>query len=117
MKKILQITGILLAAGIIYLALMTFDIYLKIGLKLAVYSGEIFIAGFIAGAVITSIILSKAGKKIKAYERELERTSVKGQQDASKAEVLASKVKTLETALNSVLAEKAKLEEQLKKNN
>lgn len=114
MKKVLYISGLLLAFGMIYQALMTFGIYTEIGIKLTVYTAEIFIAGFIAGAVIISMFLSKTGKKIKAYERELERKTVKGQQVASKADVLEAKVKTLETALNSVLTEKAKLEEQLK---
>ena len=52
--------------------------------------------------------------KVKAYERELEKTSITGQNNASKVDVLEAKIKTLEKAFNTVIDERTKLEVQIK---
>lgn len=91
--------------------------YLSTMMSLALYTGIILFAGIFSGAGVVYLFLSKANTKIKAYERELEKTSIKGENNASKADVFEAKIKTLETALNSVLDEKTKLESQVKQLN
>ena len=52
--------------------------------------------------------------KVKAYQRELERTSVSGINNASRVEVLEAKIKTLEKAFNTVADERTQLEVQIR---
>ena len=52
--------------------------------------------------------------RVKAYKRELEKSSVSGEANASKVDVLEAKIKTLEKAFNSVVDERTKLELQIK---
>ena len=85
--------------------------------NIALYTGLILFAGVLAGGGIVNMFLAEAKTKLKAYERELEKTSIKGENNASKADVFEAKIKTLETALNSVLDEKTKLESQVKQLN
>ena len=60
------------------------------------------------------MFLSATKAKVKAYERELEKTSITGQNNASKVDVLEAKIKTLEKAFNTVIDERTKLEVQIK---
>ena len=82
-------------------------------INIALYTGIILISGLFASAGIVYSFLSDAKSKIKAYERELEKTTVTGESNASKVDVLTAKIQTLETALNNILNEKTKLEKQV----
>lgn len=88
--------------------------YLYKTLNIAGLIGATLLSGIIVGAGTVYLFLSTANTKIKAYERELERTSVTGQNNASKVEVLEAKIKTLEKAFSTVIDERTKLEVQIK---
>ena len=88
--------------------------YLSTMMSLALYTGIILFAGIFSGAGVVYLFLSKANTKIKAYERELEKTSITGENNASKVEVLEAKIQTIEKALNTVIDERTKLENQIK---
>ena len=60
------------------------------------------------------MFLDAAKDKVKAYQRELEKSSISGTTNASKVEVLEAKIKTLEKAFNTVIDERTKLEVQIK---
>ena len=60
------------------------------------------------------MFLSAQKDKVKAYKRELEKTSVAGADNASRVEVLEAKIKTLEKAFNTVIDERTQLEVQIK---
>lgn len=47
------------------------------------------------------MFLSASKDKVKAYQRELERTSISGSANASRVEVLEAKIKTLEKAFSA----------------
>ena len=131
MKKVFFIISIIILLGGVYLILTNLNNlqpvhYIFTGngaddkayiTNIALYTGLILFAGVLAGGAIVNMFLAEAKTKLKAYERELEKTSIKGENNASKADVFEAKIKTLETALNSVLDEKTKLESQVKQLN
>lgn len=83
-------------------------------MNIASYTALVLFSGIISGAGIVYSFLGAAKDKIKAYERELEKTSVTGQNNASKVEVLEAKIQTLEKAFNTVIEERSKLETEIK---
>lgn len=72
------------------------------------------LSGIFIGAGTVYMFLSAANDRVKAYQRELEKTSISGSTSASKVEVLEAKIKTLEKAFNTVIDERTKLEVQIK---
>ncbi|MBO5446551.1 hypothetical protein J6A34_03485 [bacterium] len=83
-------------------------------LSLGVYTLISLFSGVFVGAGIVYMFLSAQNDKVKAYQRELEKTSVSGMNNASRVEVLEAKIKTLEKAFNTVADERTQLEVQIK---
>ena len=129
MKKIfflLGMTALLIMSYIVFLnmsnivdihilkgVLYTFDAknpYVSLHLSAGFYTGLVIIVGAFIGAGLTSLFLWIQGSKIKAYKRELEKSSVTSEESASKVKVLEAKIKTLENAFDSVVDERTKLE-------
>ena len=108
MKKVFLILSVIILLCFIYLAIINFGNYSSINLVLTLISG-IFV-----GAGTVYMFLEATKIKVKAYERELEKTSISGTNNASKVEVLEAKIKTLEKAFNTVIDERTKLEVQIK---
>ncbi|MDR1168683.1 MAG: hypothetical protein LBK53_07345 [Heliobacteriaceae bacterium] len=67
-----------------------------------IYLG-IFLAGFAVGAALFGVLYLRLKEKNKAYHRQLERTSVASSSNSSKVEILESKIKVLEKALEDAL--------------
>lgn len=82
-------------------------------IRLSTYTVLVLLAGLISGAGTVYLFLSAQKDKVKAYQRELEKTSISGMNNASKVEVLEAKIKTLEKAFNTVIDERKKLEVQI----
>ena len=137
MKKVFLILSVIILLCFIYLAIINFGNYSSINFlnrnltDIQIQNGWIIQGVYIAKAVristflvltLISGIFVGAGTvymfleatKVKAYERELEKTSISGTNNASKVEVLEAKIKTLEKAFNTVIDERTKLEVQIK---
>jgi len=132
MKKVYLIMSIIILLGVTYLIIVNANNYQPIHychsseiidgqraflykmMNVASYTALILFAGIVSGAGVVYMFLSAANAKIKAYERELEKTSVTGENNASKVEVLEAKIKTLEKAFNTVIDERTKLEVEIK---
>ena len=83
-------------------------------LSLGIYTLIAVFSGVFVGSGIVYMFLSAQNDKVKAYQRELEKTSVSGLNNASRVEVLEAKIKTLEKAFNTVADERTQLEVQIK---
>ena len=127
MKKLFFMLSIIVLLAVAYLIIMNYEVsfsvnYLKTAsgeysvelVNGAFYTFVIVIAGIFVGSGILSLFLGVQKDKVKAYKRELERTSVSGESNASKVEVLEAKIQTLEKAFNTVVDERTKLEIQIK---
>lgn len=139
MKRIFLIISILLLLGILYIAFMNtsnpvninvlysnmLDAQTKAGwseqgayfyktINLSAYTILVLLSGIFVGAGIVYMFLSAQNEKVKAYQRELEKTSISGMNNASRVEVLEAKIKTLEKAFNTVADERTQLEVQIK---
>ncbi len=136
MKKIYLGLSIVLLLCVIYLAMVNFNNYALINVlsgmdihrdglvangqylakavRLSTYTVLILISGIFVGAGTVYMFLSAQKEKVKAYQRELEKTSISGMDNASRVEVLEAKIKTLEKAFNTVIDERTKLEVQIK---
>jgi len=88
--------------------------YFVQNMSLSIYTIIILISGIFIGAGIVYMFLSIQKDKLKAYKRELEKTSISGMNNASRVEVLEAKIKTLEKAFNTVIDERTQLEVQIK---
>ena len=84
--------------------------YVSIHTSIGLYTMFALGVGAFVGAGIISLFLGIQGSKIKAYKRELEKTTVNGEASASKVQVLEAKIKTLENAFDSVVDERTQLE-------
>lgn len=82
-------------------------------IRVSTYTFLILLAGIFTGAGTVYMFLSIQKDKVKAYQRELEKTSISGKNNASRVEVLEAKIKTLEKAFNTVIDERKKLEVQI----
>ena len=91
--------------------------YIAYTMKLSLYTMLILATGIFSGAGIVSLFLGVQNDKVKAYRRELEKSSVSGEANASKVDVLEAKIKTLEKAFTSVVDERTKMEVQIKELN
>lgn len=136
MKKIYLGLSIVLLLCVIYLAMVNFNNYALINVlsgmdihrdglvangqylakavRISTYTVLILLSGIFAGAGTVYMFLSAQKEKVKAYQRELEKTSISGLDNASRVEVLEAKIKTLEKAFNTVIDERTKLEVQIK---
>ena len=136
MKKIYLGLSIVLLLCVIYLALVNFNNYALINVlsgmdihrdglvangqylakavRISTYTVLILLSGIFVGAGTVYMFLSAQKEKVKAYQRELEKTSISGLDNASRVEVLEAKNKTLEKAFNTVIDERTKLEVQIK---
>ncbi len=131
MKKLFFFLSIVVLCTVIYIILIntsstvsinllkgstyTADISKELGLPF--YTIAILCAGLFSGAGVISLFLGVQQDKVKAYKRELEKTAVTGEANASKVDVLEAKIKTLEKAFTSVVDERTKLEVQIKELN
>ena len=128
MKKIFFFLSIVVICAVIYITLInttgTININLLRGtsyaadisreIRLPVYTILILCAGLFSGAGVVFLFLGIQQDKVKAYKRELEKTAISGESNASKVDVLEAKIKTLEKAFTSVVDERTKLEVQIK---
>lgn len=128
LKKIFFVLSLIVLSGVVYLALInnsaTVDInYLNgnnyasgmsLGVRVSVYTLLVLVAGIFSGAGVVGLFLGVQKDKVKAYKRELEKTSVSGEANASKVDVLEAKIQTLEKAFSAVVDERTKLELQIK---
>ena len=136
MKKMYLILSIVLLLCVIYFAIINFNNYALINvlsgmdvhkdglvangqylakaIRLSTYTVLILLTGIYVGASTVYMFLSAQKEKVKAYQRELEKTSISGMDNASRVEVLEAKIKTLEKAFNTVIDERTKLEVQIK---
>ena len=136
MKKIYLGLTIVLLLCVIYLAMVNFNNYALINVlsgmdihrdglvangqylakavRISTYTVLILLSGIFVGAGTVYMFLSAQKEKVKAYQRELEKTSISGLDNASRVEVLEAKIKTLEKAFNTVIDERTKLEVQIK---
>ena len=139
MKRIFLVLSTTLLLGFIYLAIINFENNINVNyllsvlldaqskagiteqgayfyktLNLGFYTFITLFSGIFVGAGIVYMFLSAQNDRIKAYQRELEKTSITGMNSASKVEVLEAKIKTLEKAFNTVADERTQLEVQIK---
>lgn len=139
MKRVFLFLSVIILLGLIYLMILNFnnytslhllydymlDVQTKVGMSeqgayfvRAIRTSTLILtvlsAGLFIGAGTVYMFLSASKDKVRAYQRELERTSVSGSANASRVEVLEAKIKTLEKAFTSVVDERTKLEVQIK---
>ena len=127
MKRIFLAISIVLLLSFIYLAVVNMNNNINLNyihsvldtqnfktFNLGVYTLVSVISGIFVGAGVVYMFLSAQNDKVKAYQRELEKTSVSGMNNASRVEVLEAKIKTLEKAFNTVADERTQLEVQIK---
>lgn len=67
--------------------------------KLAIFA----CCGFITGILFTLSYMLDVSRKLKAYKRELEKSSINSDESDSKVKVLESKIEVLEKALKDTL--------------
>ena len=127
MKRIFLAISIVLLLSFIYLAVVNMNNNINLNyihsvldtqnfktFNLGIYTLVSVISGIFVGAGVVYMFLSAQNDKVKAYQRELEKTSVSGMNNASRVEVLEAKIKTLEKAFNTVADERTQLEVQIK---
>ena len=126
MKRVFLALSIIILLGFIYLATINYENIVTINyllntlsnvqkaFSLGLYTLVSLCAGIFVGAGIVYMFLSAQKDKVKAYQRELEKTSVSGLNNASRVEVLEAKIKTLEKAFSTVADERTQLEIQIK---
>ena len=83
-------------------------------MSVSLYTILVLIGGIFAGAGTVYMFLSLQNDKVKAYQRELEKTSISGANNASRVEVLEAKIQTLEKAFSTVVDERTQLEIEIK---
>lgn len=83
-------------------------------LSVSLYTILVLAGGIFAGAGTIYMFLSLQNDKVKAYQRELEKTSISGANNASRVEVLEAKIQTLEKAFSTVVDERTQLEIEIK---
>lgn len=131
MKKLFFFLSVVVICAVLYIALININnsIFLyvihssaytaamRMSIKVTTFTIIVLSAGLFSGAGIVSLFLGVQQDKIKAYKRELEKTAISSDSNASKVDVLEAKVKTLEKAFTSVVDERTKLEVQIKELN
>lgn len=128
MKKLFFSSSLVIILLIVYFSIINYgDVveltYLKgtefasdltVELKISFYTILVLFGGLFSGAGIMSLFIKVQEDKIKAYKRELEKSTVTKEASSSKVDVLEAKIKTLEKAFTSVVDERTKLEVQIK---
>lgn len=139
MKRIFLFVSVVLLLTSIYLIILNFNNYTDINLiysnlldaqtqagwseqgpyiskaiRVSTYTLLMLLSGIFVGAGTVYMFLAAQNDKVKAYQRELEKTSISGASNASRVEVLEAKIKTLEKAFSAVIDERSKLELQIK---
>jgi len=139
MKKTFLILSIIVLLAVIYLVIINYNNYAAVNfiqsgvieitdksawversgyfvkaIRVSSYTLLILFAGLFAGAGTVYMFLQAQTDKLKMYQRELEKTSIAGDDNASRVEVLEAKIKTLEKAFNTVIDERTQLELQIK---
>lgn len=139
MRRIYLIMSILILLGVVYIIIVNYNnnvdlqliysplldaqskadwteqgSYFGQTMSVSLYTILILLAGVFAGAGTVNMFLSVQKDKVKAYQRELEKTSISGSNNASRVEVLEAKIQTLEKAFNTVIDERTQLEIQIK---
>ena len=139
MKKVFLILSVIILLCFIYLAIINFGnyssinflnrnltdiqiqngwiiqgVYIAKAVRISTFLVLTLISGIFVGAGTVYMFLEATKIKVNAYERELEKTSISGTNNASKVEVLEAKIKPLEKAFNTVIDERTKLEVQIK---
>jgi septal ring factor EnvC (AmiA/AmiB activator) len=126
MRRVFMAISILLLLVVIYISLINFQNYAAVNfstlsgqifsraIRVSTYTVLVLLSGIFVGAGTVYMFLSAQKDKVKAYKRELEKTSVAGADNASRVEVLEAKIKTLEKAFNTVIDERTQLEIQIK---
>ena len=89
----LRIVSILILLGTGYICYELKDY------KLAIFA----CGGFITGILFTLSYMLDVSRKLKAYKRELEKSSINSDENDSKVKVLESKIEVLEKALKDAL--------------
>lgn len=131
MKKLFFFLSVVVICAVLYIALININnsIFLyvlhssaytaamKMSIKVTTFTIIVLSAGLFSGAGIVSLFLGIQQDKVKAYKRELEKTAISSDSNASKVDVLEAKIKTLEKAFTSVVDERTKLEVQIKELN
>lgn len=131
MKKLFFFLSVVVICAVLYIALININnsIFLyvlhssaytaamKMSIKVTTFTIVVLSAGLFSGAGIVSLFLGIQQDKVKAYKRELEKTAISSDSNASKVDVLEAKIKTLEKAFTSVVDERTKLEVQIKELN
>jgi len=131
MKKLFFFLSVVVICAVLYIALININnsIFLyvlhssaytaamRMSIKVTTFTIIVLSAGLFSGAGIVSLFLGVQQDKIKAYKRELEKTAISSDSNASKVDVLEAKIKTLEKAFTSVVDERTKLEVQIKELN
>ena len=138
MRRIYLVLSIIILLSVIYFAIMNFNNYISVNvlysnlldaqtragwteqgayftkaIRLSTYTILILLGGIFAGAGTVFLFLQAQTDKVKVYQRELEKTSIAGTNNASRVEVLEAKIKTLEKAFNTVIDERTQLEVQI----
>ncbi len=138
MRRIYLVLSILILIAVIYFAIMNFNNYISLNvlysnlldaqtkagwieqggyfvkaIRLSTYTILVLLGGVFAGAGTVYMFLQAQTDRVKAYQRELEKTSITGTNNASRVEVLEAKIKTLEKAFNTVIDERTQLEVQI----
>ena len=126
MRRIFMALSILLLLIVIYISLINFENYAAVNfstlsghifpraIRISTYTVLVLLSGIFVGAGTVNMFLSAQRDKVKAYKRELEKSSVAGADYASKVDVLEAKIETLEKAFNTVIDERTQLEIQIK---
>jgi len=139
MKKVFIVLSVIILLTVIYFTIINFNNYISINciysylsdaqtqaglteqggyftkaMRLSTYTVLVLLSGLFVGAGTVYMFLSVQNEKVKAYKRELEKSSISGASNASRVEVLEAKIKTLEKAFNTVIDERTKLEVQIK---
>lgn len=126
MRRVFMAISILLLLVVIYISLINFQNYAAVNfstlsgqifsraIRVSTYTVLVLLSGIFVGAGTVYMFLSAQKDKVKAYKRELEKTSAAGADNASRVEVLEAKIKTLEKAFNTVIDERTQLEVQIK---
>ena len=83
-------------------------------INISLYTILILLGGIFAGAGTVYMFLSVQKDKVKAYQRELEKSSISGANNASRVEILEAKIQTLEKAFSTVVDERTQLEIEIK---
>lgn len=128
MKKLFFILSVIILLSVVYVALINTSSYIDVNwlkggqytadltraIRLSSYTLIILTSGIFAGAGTVGLFLGVQKDKVKAYKRELEKSSVTGEANASRVSVLEAKIQTLEKAFTSVVDERTKMEVQIK---